>query len=549
MDRTLVAAPRWTAPPEVTSKGQDHLGLASVSSDRLLVELLPSINVLTVHPRYHSFYAFLLYEFWQRDLPRSPAAWRDFFRPRDLAYSLACQLCDRPEHRALGGIIGSQRTQAVVRQRLPRYRMDIDYIQAPLGGFGLYYRTVMAELGLLFPGGPGMAAALDVTSDDRGAQLAHNFHKAVSDTQYMTSYFNADSPDLPVEVLTEYGREACLCQLQTTDAPDRPLLRDAFLHAGSGAVSRRDAFRLVLDMARQTDGYPVEDDDFRQLLWFGAHPSGARFTPMPSIALVAQRWRMWQLREYFALGLLALWWHVCAWGVEVSGGSMRAVPLESLWRHLDDAVDIRTIISSGTGPAVTAKSTLETLASVLAQAAQVDAVGPPRLDADIQEHVLAKRLLERPADAATMVTASLALLVLLSVRVPLARARSLPEWSLSRVGEPDRLSVDRFMEEITTRLRGGASVAETLRWIVEVDVIRQHELMAMSKVPRDTFRFVREGDRMRFFPHQNPLSFPSSRFSALATTAHELGFCDVLWARSHQLSDDGLMLLETGELT
>src|SRR3954464_13947479 len=90
--------------------GRAHLGLGSVSSDQILPTLSPTINVLTFHPRYHSFYAFLLDEFWRRDLPRSPRAWIQFFRPRDFIYSIAMHMCDRNEHDLARGITGSKRT-------------------------------------------------------------------------------------------------------------------------------------------------------------------------------------------------------------------------------------------------------------------------------------------------------------------------------------------------------------------------------------------------------------------------------------------------------
>lgn len=51
--------------------GQDHLGLGSVSSDRILPALSPGINVLTVHPRYWSFYTWVLDDFWAADRPRT----------------------------------------------------------------------------------------------------------------------------------------------------------------------------------------------------------------------------------------------------------------------------------------------------------------------------------------------------------------------------------------------------------------------------------------------------------------------------------------------
>src|SRR5947207_13880026 len=102
--------PRWIAHMYAAIAGEDHLGLASVSSDQILPMLSPTINVLTFHPRYHSFYAFLLDEFWRRDLPRSPRAWIQFFRPRDFIYSIAMHLCDRDEHDLARGLTGSDKT-------------------------------------------------------------------------------------------------------------------------------------------------------------------------------------------------------------------------------------------------------------------------------------------------------------------------------------------------------------------------------------------------------------------------------------------------------
>jgi hypothetical protein len=63
--------PFWTEKLYRPSRGQDHLGLGSVSSDRILRMLVPGINVLTVHPRYWSFYSFVLDEFWRRRLART----------------------------------------------------------------------------------------------------------------------------------------------------------------------------------------------------------------------------------------------------------------------------------------------------------------------------------------------------------------------------------------------------------------------------------------------------------------------------------------------
>ena len=88
--------PRWTAPMLPAAGGEDHLGLASVSSDQILPTLSPTVNVLTLHPRYHSFYVFLLDEFCRRDRPHTPREWVRFFRPREYIFSVGAHLCDHP---------------------------------------------------------------------------------------------------------------------------------------------------------------------------------------------------------------------------------------------------------------------------------------------------------------------------------------------------------------------------------------------------------------------------------------------------------------------
>jgi hypothetical protein len=157
--------PQWIEPYYQPSSGMDDLGLGSVSSDRILASLSPGINVLTVHPRYYSFYVFLLDEFWQRNEGLTTRQrWRAFFRPRDFAYSVAYNLCEQPEHGAMFGIVGSNATYGLARQR-DRFDTTHHYIDSPFSGYGLYYRTVMAELGVIYLGGQGFPTLIDIPSD------------------------------------------------------------------------------------------------------------------------------------------------------------------------------------------------------------------------------------------------------------------------------------------------------------------------------------------------------------------------------------------------
>src|SRR6266581_6312635 len=84
--------PVWGARAFAPKSGQDHLGLGSVSSDRILRTLAPGINVLTVHPRYWSFYSFVLDEFWRRRLARTRRSFAGFYRPCESIYAVAAYL-------------------------------------------------------------------------------------------------------------------------------------------------------------------------------------------------------------------------------------------------------------------------------------------------------------------------------------------------------------------------------------------------------------------------------------------------------------------------
>ena len=96
------------------------------------------------------------------------------------------------------------------------------------------------------------------------------------------------------------------------------------------------------------------------------------------------------------------------------------------------------------------------------------------------------------------------------------------------------------MRSLRARLAGGSRpIGEIARWLLDDYVILQHQLVATGKLPDNTFRFEREGNRLRFHRHHNPLGFSDSRFEALSTTIHELGFCTSLTSTDHRLSADG----------
>jgi hypothetical protein len=533
--------------------GRDHLGLGSVSSDQILPTLSPGVNVLTIHPRYHSFYTFLLDEFWRHDRPRSQDAWVRFYRPREFIFSVGAYLCDQPEHGNMGTVVGGQKTASQAAQRLEAYDTTFDYIKTELGGYGLYYRSVIAQLGLVFPGGSGFPYPVDVPTE-RGKEVAAVFRKAVRDTTYYRDYFDHDAIQVPIDVVREYIRRACLCQLQIPDAPDRPLLLDIFLHGGTQPEARRATFRMFLDITAQTQGYAIDQDAFRQLLCFQSTSHGATYNPQDAVLDTYRKWRLYQAREYYAFALNAMWFYLCEWGLTHSGDT-RPVPLSRFWEHLDTVLDFNDLAArlNVPPPGLSSRSGFGGLLDwlqTLIGADQVTFDAVCTLATPIHEHRLYQLAMSNRTAPDVMIAGMVTMLALILLRFGRPDVWFRQEWEISRMGAEGRLSVDGFVKAVRRRLQGGhIAVGEIVRWLYADYVILQHQLVATSKLPDNTFRFRREGDRLRFYNLWNSLGFMDSRFDALSRTVHELGLCGDLYQPNHPLTPDGQCLLAKGDLT
>ncbi len=545
--------PQWIAKAFPANQGQDHLGLGSVSSDQILPTLSPAINVLTIHPRYHSFYVFLLDEFWRRDRPRTPREWISFFRPREYIFSVGALLCDRPEHGDLGNVVGSQKTWGQAQQRLATYDTGFNYIKSDLGGYGLYYRSVMAELGLIYPGGPGFPYPIDVPTE-QGKAVAAAFRTAVQDTAYYRHHFDHDATQVPLKDIGAYIRQACLCQLQVDSAPDQSLLRDVFLHGGAAPQARRDTFRLLLDLADQTERHAIDQDAFRQLLYFRATDGGATHRPREDIGETAERWRLYQAREYYAFALNALWSHLCGWGL-ANNGDVRPLPLDHFWAHLETALDFDPLAARCNlpPPRLQAGSSLEELLAWLRATVggnESDFDQRCTIDAPLNEHRLYRLAKQHRQAPEITVAGMISLLGMIALRFGQPERWLTASWGIARMGSEGRLSLDGFLRVLRQRRRAGqVTIGAIARWLYADYVIFQHQIVATGKLPgSNTFRFQREGDRLRFFPLGHGVDFNDSRFTALSTTIHELGFCGDLATPSHPLTGAGRRLLDEGDL-
>lgn len=544
--------PQWIAEMYKGKTGRDHLGLGSVSSNQILQSISPGVYVLTFHPRYYSFYVFLLYEFWKRDLPRNRKSWVNFYRPREFAFSLGTHLCDLPQHGNMGNVVGSEKTEPLAKKQSKSYNTGFQYIESELGGYGLYYRTVMAELGIIYLGGRGFPYPVDLPTE-KGRKLAEAFKEAVKDTRYYHEYFGTDVIDIPTEVIHDYIHKACLCQAKMADAPDRSILLDILLHDGRSADVRISTFRLFLDIAQQTQGFSIDQDSFRQLLYFKETAKKAKYSPKSLVSDIYNQWRLYQTREYYSFALNALWSYFCFWGVD-SGGAMSPIPLSDFWNHMDQQLILNNLTMKMNIPDcnLKAESPFQDLLSWLQDLVKADPATfdtKCNINSPIHEHRLYQMALQSNKSPDVMLVGMLIMLSMIYLRFGRTETWLSKEWYISCMGSQGRLSLDGFVKSLRLKLqKPDITIRDILFWIYKDYVIIQHQLIASTKWPDNTFRFHQEGNKIQFYEMENSIGFNDSRFNSIITTLHDMGLCQDFSIPVHSLTNEGLQLLQEGDL-
>jgi len=171
--------------------------------------LLPGILELSRRARYFSFYAYLLDLYREQQRPANGTALSEFIKAREWDYGLAVLNCP---HECGSSPVGAQKLRGVVGQQEPPYPRG-QSVESPFGGFGLYYRTPLSQMGIVARRGTLLGdtpIGIDVLyQTERARHLADTFRKAVEDTAYARTWMMRSNP-LPLDVLVEYANVACL---------------------------------------------------------------------------------------------------------------------------------------------------------------------------------------------------------------------------------------------------------------------------------------------------------------------------------------------------
>jgi hypothetical protein len=172
------------------------------------------------------------------------------------------------------------------------------------GGYQLYCRGPLSELNIIKINDGGLHDDLTKTI---GLGLADAFAESVAGTAYVQRYL--DATRLTKADIEGFAQHACLCQLHTHDLERRRLV-DAFFRFDTpdvAAVKRLETLCLFLDIIAQSEGKDLSELDIRAVLYFWSFPDQRAYQPEGNLLRPAQRWRVFQLRQYFVFAIESFW--------------------------------------------------------------------------------------------------------------------------------------------------------------------------------------------------------------------------------------------------
>lgn len=534
-DGTKVPAPAWIEASLKLKEGRDPLGLQTTTQDRLMPVLLPGILELSRRARYFSFHAFLLAEYRDRHLAADGNTLSAFIKRREWEYGLAVLRCPRD---CGSSPVGARKLGGLAMGPGPYGRGES--VESAFGGYGLYYRSPMAEFGIVARTGTmlgGRPIPIDVLYDtDRARRLASTFKSAVEHTAYYQRVmWTAD--DLPADVIDEYAHVACLCRLRElpeerdavhaalfgTDAPDAEVLSTVVgadsellgvddgptavgeVFSQAGVRQRRLSVGHYLSLLDADPSVVASETAYRDALW---SPSAPR---SDAHAAVAGQWAALIAKDVWQEALCSVWSEFCRAGLARTRDLGRGLTWDEVRRVAAGlAAGQPDLHPSSLTTALAAQLTAGTLAVPDADGTDVDVATAPLDD------------LRRLTSQLDTASSGLVMLLELARRM---EGRAGDGWQKAAgIRSGWQPSIAGVTAALGSHLADSPTVADTLWWLVSRFVIPVHERIAYSKLPERTFRFRWEDGLLRFYDHgvgRFPLA--AVRNAPLASLTWDLG--------------------------
>lgn len=485
----ISGCPEWLESTLNVTPGRDPLGFQTITTDRIIPQLVPGVLALSRRARYLSFYAFLIDDYRRRQLGASNNSLSTFMKRREYELALAVELCPVGHSGEAVASNGRQRAGPRVSRGDASFKRH-ESVDSYLGGYGLYYRSSMVDLGLIAPRGTPIgesdaATPVDVLwpNEARAEALASAFRSAVEGTEYFTQYFASDR-EIPRDVLVDYARVACLCRLGDFRV-EQLALREALLvpspaQPAQDVARRREAFAFLLWLAEHDERVVRFDESYRERIW-EAHER--RLTAAnETLRKTGARWGALIAKEFAQEGISSIWARVCATGLAANGSTgIAAVDLDE--QLIEPLVAPATLAPFGLAISVGPEMPTAQLRSEVVSAAAGYSL----------EELRGWALKDGSA------LAGLALILAVDARIE-AMGKQPSGWSETADQDGERQpGLTHLRHLLAGHLNANPDLRTTMRWVVRTLVLWPHELIAYSKLPESTFRFRWESGRLRFY--------------------------------------------------
>ena len=143
--------PVWIA-PSLPKAGRDPLGLQTITEDRITPILLPGVLALSRRARYFSYYPFLLDQYRLAEGRASNSALDVYIKRREFEFAVAARLCSKCAVEGTGANAAEQ-ARAALREAGDGPIDRRESVESTLGGYGLYYKSPLVDLGVVAPQG------------------------------------------------------------------------------------------------------------------------------------------------------------------------------------------------------------------------------------------------------------------------------------------------------------------------------------------------------------------------------------------------------------
>lgn len=497
--------PQWITTSLVVKEGRDPLGFQTTTQDRLMPMLLPGILELSRRARYFSFHAFLLDEYRLKRLPANRNSLSTFIKSHEWDLGLAVQRC--PNNCGFSPV-GARRlgNQAAGSGPFPRG----ESVVSDLGGYGLYYRSPMASLGIVAKAGTLLGEQpipIDVLRPTvRAARLVDGFRSAIEQTAYYRRWMWTNN-ELPVDVVDEYAAVACLCRLRER-SDERDAVQDALfgsdppdhlLEPEPGAdddrmdtpkeplsedevVQRRRSTGHYLTLIRADPNVVHSESAYRDALW---SPPAARSDGQ---ALVAGQWAALIAKDIWQEAICSVWAEFCRAGLSHTRNLGRGL----MWNEVSQVA-----AEMVNGPPQFLSDHPTSLIVEELSAGRLTSQDPG--SAPFEFNGASPEMLRQFTLRLDNATSGLAVLLEVARR---SDERSDSGWQQAMgIDSAWQDSMAEALKKLQIHLAEAPTIGESLWWIVSNLIIRVHERISYSKLPEFTFRFRWEDGFLRFYDH------------------------------------------------